>query len=153
MIVSGLSNRSPPPSSKTDYLKNDEANKAVLKLGLIRMEEGYVIGGPYTVSSLPQGGVVGALALEDGAITNVGLDVSARHLRIYKQGDAWYAQDLGSTNGTHLSRLSDGTYLDISAGMPIELHPGDCVRLGSSTNFAVVAMSPDLTACESQGEI
>lgn len=117
------------------------------------MEEGYVIGGPYTVSSLPQGSVVGALALEDGAITNVGLDVSARHLHIYKQNDAWYARDLGSANGTHLTRSSDGTYLDISAGMPIELHPGDCVHLGSSTNFAVVAMSSEFVACESQGEV
>lgn len=147
--IKTLESFTPPSLSKANYSNSGEANGAVSKLGLIRMEEDYVIGGPYAVSSLPQGSVVGALALEDGAITNVGLDVSARHLHIYKQNDAWYARDLGSANGTHLTRSSDGTYLDISAGMPIELHPGDCVQLGSSTNFAVVAMSSEFVAYES----
>ena len=48
------------------------------------------------------GSIIGALALEDGAVTDVGLDVSAKHLRIFAENNAWYAQDLGSTNGTHL---------------------------------------------------
>lgn len=61
------------------------------------------------------GSIIGALALEDGAVTDVGLDVSAKHLRIFAENNAWYAQDLGSTNGTHLIRTADNSELDISS--------------------------------------
>ncbi len=82
------------------------------------------------------GSIIGALALEDGAVTDVGLDVSARHLRIFAENNAWYAQDLGSTNGTHLIRTVDNSELDISSGTTAQLYPGDILRLGLSTTFA-----------------
>lgn len=90
------------------------------------------------------GSIIGALALEDGAVTDVGLDVSAKHLRIFAENNAWYAQDLGSTNGTHLIRTADNSGLDISSGAPAQLYPGDILRLGLSTTFAVVATTAAL---------
>lgn len=108
-------------------------------IGLIRIDNELVIGGPYVIEPSAMGSIIGALALEDGAVTDVGLDVSARHLRIFAENNAWYAQDLGSTNGTHLIRTVDNNELDISSGAPAQLYPGDILRLGLSTTFAVVA--------------
>ena len=117
-------------------LKQTDTEHAI---GLIRIDSGLVIGGPYVIEPSAVGSIIGALALEDSAVTDVGLDVSARHLRIFAENNAWYAQDLGSTNGTHLIRTADNNELDISSGAPAQLYPGDILRLGLSTTFAVVA--------------
>lgn len=49
---------------------------------------------------------------------------SARHARIYREGDTWWIEDLGSTNGTFVdgARLYD----------PIEAKPGLRIRLGAT---------------------
>ena len=122
-------------------LKQTDTEHAV---GLIRIDSELVIGGPYVIEPSAMGSIIGALALEDGAVTDVGLDVSARHLRIFAENNAWYAQDLGSTNGTYLVEASNGKKLDISSGVPAQLHPGDTLCLGLSTTFAVVATTPAL---------
>ena len=122
-------------------------------LGLIRVENGLVVGGPYIVEPAPDGTVVGALALEEGAVTDVGPDVSARHLRIYAKDGAWYAQDLGSTNGTRLIRRSTHAKIDIGSGSPAQLQPYDVLCLGLSTAFAVVAVSPNLIDQRNQMEV
>ena len=109
------------------------------------MNGNLVAGGPYIVESSETGTVIGALALESGAITDVGPDVSAKHLRIYVENSTWYAQDIGSTNGTCLIRADSNETLDISHSEPTQLHPGDLLRLGLSTTFAVVAVAPELT--------
>lgn len=46
---------------------------------------------------------------------------SGRHLRIYPGADAWYADDLGSTNGTLVDgqRISTGARLDLGAQIRI----------------------------------
>lgn len=122
-------------------LKQTDTEHAI---GLIRIDSELVIGGPYVIEPSAMGSIIGALALEDGAVTDVGLDVSARHLRIFAENSAWYAQDLGSTNGTYLVEASNGKKLDISSGVPAQLHPGDTLCLGLSTTFAVVATTPAL---------
>ncbi len=122
-------------------LKQTDTEHAI---GLIRIDSELVIGGPYVIEPSAMGSIIGALALEDGAVTDVGLDVSARHLRIFAENNAWYAQDLGSTNGTYLVEASNGKKLDISSGVPAQLHPGDTLCLGLSTTFAVVATTPAL---------
>ena len=86
-------------------------------LGLIRTDNELVVGGPYAIEPSATGSIIGALALEDGAVTDVGPDASARHLRIFTEDNAWYAQDLGSTNGTYLVEVSNGKKLDISSGV------------------------------------
>lgn len=49
---------------------------------------------------------------------------SARHARVYREGDTWWIEDLGSTNGTFVddARLYD----------PIEAKPGTRIRIGST---------------------
>lgn len=113
-------------------------------LGLIRIDNELVVSGPYVVEPSAIGSVIGTLALEDRAVTDVGPDASARHLRIFTESNAWYAQDLGSTNGTYLIEASNGNKLDISSGVPAQLHPGDTLCLGLSTTFAVVATTSAL---------
>ena len=49
---------------------------------------------------------------------------SARHARIYEQGNAVVIEDLGSTNGTYLN--------EELLESPRPLHPGDHVRIGDS---------------------
>jgi hypothetical protein len=55
---------------------------------------------------------------------------SARHARIYEQGNSVVVEDLGSTNGTYLNE-------ELLAG-PQPLHAGDRVRIGDS-EFTFVA--------------
>ena len=49
---------------------------------------------------------------------------SGRHLRIYPGADAWYADDLGSTNGTIVNgqKITEGARLD----------PGAQIRIGQT---------------------
>ncbi len=49
---------------------------------------------------------------------------SGRHLRIYPGADAWYADDLGSTNGT----IVNGQKIDEGA----RLDPGAQIRIGQT---------------------
>jgi FHA domain len=49
---------------------------------------------------------------------------SARHARVYEQGNIMVIEDLGSTNGTYLNEELLET--------PRPLHPGDRVRIGDS---------------------
>lgn len=50
---------------------------------------------------------------------------SAKHCRIFPENDAWYVEDLGSTNGTFLGnqRVDD----------PVPIRRGDAVRIGATT--------------------
>ncbi|WP_407319949.1 FHA domain-containing protein [Isoptericola halotolerans] len=49
---------------------------------------------------------------------------SSRHARIFPQGDQWYVEDLGSTNGTFIG--------DQQVTSPIHLAPGVGVQIGRS---------------------
>ena len=46
---------------------------------------------------------------------------SGRHVRIYRRDDGWYADDLGSTNGTWLDdqRISEGARLEVGSRLRI----------------------------------
>ncbi|WP_137122838.1 FHA domain-containing protein FhaB/FipA [Segeticoccus rhizosphaerae] len=46
---------------------------------------------------------------------------SGRHVRIYRRDDGWYADDLGSTNGTWLGnqRIGEGARLDVGSRLRI----------------------------------
>jgi hypothetical protein len=64
-----------------------------------------------------------AIDLETDGGHNAG--VSRRHVRIIRQPDGYYLEDLGSINGTFLNRRR------LSAGVPTELKDGDEVRIGN----------------------
>lgn len=61
--------------------------------------------------------------LESDGGQNAG--VSRRHVRISRQPDGYYLEDLGSINGSFLNRRR------LSPGNPTELKDGDEVRLGN----------------------
>jgi hypothetical protein len=67
------------------------------------------------------------LVLGRGDRAEIQLDdpfASARHARVYEQGNIVVIEDLGSTNGTYLNEELLET--------PRPLHPGDRVRIGES---------------------
>jgi len=69
----------------------------------------------------------GDIVLGRGDRAEIRLDdpfASARHARIYEQGNILVIEDLGSTNGTYLNEEVLET--------PRPLHPGDRVRIGDS---------------------
>jgi len=49
---------------------------------------------------------------------------SARHARVYREGESWWIEDLGSTNGTY---IEDARVYD-----PVEATPGTRIRLGAT---------------------
>jgi pSer/pThr/pTyr-binding forkhead associated (FHA) protein len=69
----------------------------------------------------------GELVLGRGDHAQIRLEdpfASARHARIYEQGNILVVEDLGSTNGTYLNEELLET--------PRPLHPGDRLRIGDS---------------------
>ncbi len=50
---------------------------------------------------------------------------SAKHCRVYPEGDSWRVEDLGSTNGTYLDNQR--------VGDPMPFKRGDHLRLGATT--------------------
>lgn len=113
-------------------------------IGLIRLIDGRVASNPYIIPATDAGAVIGALALGPSAIADVAPDVSAEHLRVWREKGRWLACDLGSTNGTTLLPAGGGSPRLLVSGEAVELHPGDNVRLGSVTTFAVVAVAHGL---------
>lgn len=113
-------------------------------IGLIRLIDGRVASNPYIIPATDAGAVIGTLALGPSAIADVAPDVSAEHLRVWREKDRWLACDLGSTNGTTLLPADGGSPRLLVSGEAVELYPGDNLRLGSVTTFAVVAVAHGL---------
>lgn len=117
-------------------------------LVLFRVIDGYIAGPPHYLNPGPEGTKIGSLALNEGAITDVGPDVSGTHLLMKREGDQWYVRGLGSKFGTILisgldheervvepprSERSDG-----GNGEAVPVNPGDELLLASSTRFMVM---------------
>lgn len=123
-------------------------------LGLMRLfPDGSLRAVVYRLSEAEGGTVVGSLACEPGSITDVDADVSRRHLRIVCENGRWYAEGLGSTNGTAIlapgsdtpepleeprSRRADGV-----APARRRIRHGDVLLLGATTRFLVVRLAPE----------
>lgn len=96
----------------------------------------------------PRGTVIGSLPKTSPSITDVGADASREHLRIWLEGEHWYAQGLGSTNGTVLeSGAGDGDIViepprdQREPGKvypPVEIANSDRLHLGLYTTFLVI---------------
>ena len=88
-----------------------------------------VTAGPLIGTTLPlreQGTLIGrnpecALVLDDDY-------ASGRHAKIYREGDQWFVEDLGSTNGSFL--VSSGSQQRLSAVTPVG--PGTTLRFGKT---------------------
>lgn len=89
---------------------NHKVNEPPAKLGLLRLaKDGTALPPIYPLSLDPEGTVLGSFAHDRNAITNVGPDVSRRHLRVAFSNGTWLASGLHSTNGTVLVTRSGAT--------------------------------------------
>lgn len=77
------------------------------RLGLIRIDNEVACSPIYPLSTSEEGTIIGLLATGSQNINDVDIDVSRKHLRIFEDGNTWYAQGLGSTNGTTLISGAD----------------------------------------------
>lgn len=115
---------------------------AVRPIGLMRVEGGYIKGGPHWID-FDMGIEVGALAMGENDVTDVAADVSGRHARVWRdERGRWLVRDLGSKNGTVIVDGATGEEHVVVPDEPAELHPGDELRLGSATIFVVVEGTP-----------
>lgn len=121
-----------------------------LVFGAYRCVNDVIVSGIYRFDTSPQGTEIGSLSIADGSINNVGDGVSRRHARIWRdRSNNWWAEDLGSTNGTvHVSGI-DGSRTAIKprrsgqrgdASHPVRLIPGDRLVLAGTTEFIIVAL-------------
>ena len=96
----------------------------------------------------PRGTVIGSLPKTSPSITDVGADASREHLRIWLEDGHWYAQGLGSTNGTVLESGAGGGDIVIEPPRdqrehgktypPVEIENSDRLHLGLYTTFLVI---------------
>lgn len=120
-------------------------------LALVRVVDGRLEGGFHPLRADAAGTVIGSLAPDPGAIVDVGPDVSGRHLRIWREGDRWLAEGLGSTFGTVLVPGDGGPERVVEppsatrgpsrATEPVEVLPGDTLRLAAGTEFLVLEVA------------
>lgn len=104
-------------------------------LGLLRIVDGVVAGAPQWVEPTATGAEVGALALTEGAVSEVGPDVSARHARLWRDdAGAWWVEGCDSRHGTMLVNGLTGeeTVVEPPRGQrdgwqasPVPVAPGD----------------------------
>ena len=81
-----------------------------------------VVAGPLKGTTLPLGAKPVFIGRSSSATLVIDDDYcSAKHVRIFRENDAWMVEDLGSTNGTYLNdaKLSEPT--PIESGMRIRL--------------------------------
>lgn len=125
-------------------LGHSELPAEALGLGLIRMEDGVMMGGPYWIPSDCGGAIVGMLALGKHDVVEVESDVSDRHARIWCGGEgSWWVEDLCSFAGTTLVRGGVGEGLRLEPRRPERIEPGDSLRFGHSTTYVVVKGARD----------
>ena len=112
-------------------------------LGLLRMEEGRVVGSAHWVAPEGAGAYIGSLAAGDGDVSAVSADVSGCHARVWRdEAGAWRVEDLGSRNGTAVTSAASGERGAVEpGGAPCELHSGDLLHVASTT-FAILEGYP-----------
>lgn len=119
-----------------------------IKLGLIRVDNEVACSPIYPLSTSEEGTVIGLLATGSQNINDVDIDVSRNHLRIFKHGNTWYAQGLGSTNGTTLISGADKSVTVVDPQEhatkqcpPVKINHGDTLCLGKTTTFLVLKIT------------
>ena len=131
----------------TSYLRQEDTTGP--NLGLLRTHAGNRIDMRiHPLSRDPRGTVIGSMPKTSPSITDVGADASREHLRIWLEDERWYAQGLGSTNGTVLeSGAGDGDIViepprdQREPGKiypPVEIENSDRLHLGLYTTFLVI---------------
>lgn len=132
------------------FMGNLEPSPATApNLGLLRTHAGNSVDMQiHPLTRDPRGTVIGSLPKTSPSITDVGPDASREHLRIWLEDGHWYAQGLGSTNGTVLeSGAGEGdTVIEPPRDQrvpgkvypPVEIANSDRLHLGLYTTFLVI---------------
>ena len=122
------------------------------RLGLCRIVGGKLRLPAYPLADDGNDTEIGLLATDAGAINDVEDTVSRRHLRIFRDEQGrWFAQGLGSTNGTTVIRgdtkLEEPIELPAKqrtgrdASQPVRIYPSDVLCLAGSTKFMVLELA------------
>jgi pSer/pThr/pTyr-binding forkhead associated (FHA) protein len=101
-----------PAKAKSKSRKPPRGNPTTLK----------IVDGPNMGQSVPLGD--GPILLGRGTDAAIRLDddyVSTRHARFATNGEQWFVEDLGSTNGTYLGSQRITTPIPIGLGIQVRL--------------------------------
>lgn len=143
------------PNVQNALAKSDSTDKTIARdqviqpaLVLMRVVDGYITGTPHWVKRDAAGVEIGSLTLAEDAITDVGSDVSGRHLLIRYEDGRWCARGLGSKHGTVLISGSDHSErtveppreerADGEEAVDVPIRPGDELLLASNTRFMIM---------------
>lgn len=97
----------------------------------------------YPLNEGDVGTVVGSMALEPEDVSDVGTNVSRRHVHVWLGEDGlWRVRDLGSTNGTELVSGETGERSTVGNEEQV-LAQSDRLILAATTEFLVVAIPRD----------
>lgn len=127
---------STPRSLSTSSVAGEHEVAPAHPLGLLCVQNGYVVSVPRWIQPSEEGVEIGALATGEGGITD---DVSARHAHIWCDAqNIWHVEDLSSTNGTMVVNGATNVCIQVEPGRSAQLNPGDELRLGESTTYAIL---------------
>ena len=130
---------STPRSLSTSSVAGEHEVAPAHPLGLLRVQNSFVVSAPRWIQPSEQGVEIGALATGEGDITDVGDDVSARHAHIWCDAqNIWHVEDLSSTNGTVVVNGATRVCIQVEPGRSAQLNPGDELKLGESTTYAIL---------------
>ena len=121
-------------------------------LGLCRIIDGKLKMPAHPLSTDEFGTEIGLFATGPCAINDVDQTVSRRHVRIVRDSAGrWYAQGLGSTNGTTVIRGDTKVEEPIElprdqrsaseASKPVRIYPSDILCLAGTTRFMVLELA------------
>ena len=126
------------PMAAGSFASSVQVAQGPRRLGLMRIADGYVVGGVHWVAPELGGIEIGSLVTGENDVVEVELDVSAQHARIWHDGERWMVRDLGSSNGTWVVDGASGEECRLGPEDSREIQPGDELRLGSATVFVLV---------------
>ena len=108
-------------------------------LGLVRVVEGCIKANARMHVLNHACTELGVLPESKHTVTEVEDDVSLRHALIWEEDGQWFLKDLGSTNGTRVTRGSTGETTKLEPnGAPYPIYPTDIIHLGSKTSFLIM---------------
>lgn len=114
-------------------LKYDQSHRGITKLILKDREGRYVrTWDLQRKTSLVIGKSLGEevdINLEDADYASL---ISKQHSVLNLADDAWYVEDVGSTNGSGIKRCGENTKFRLQPGKPYKLNPGDIIYIANT---------------------
>lgn len=113
--------KSPAPKTKKPGTASSKARKSSRRLRG-KPKQLVIIDGPNQGQSIPLGNEPILLGRGTDAAIRLNDDyVSTRHTRFATNGDQWFVEDVGSTNGTYIGNQRVTSPVAITVGVPVRL--------------------------------